>query len=583
MTETATTHVPNPSASVEQIQKGWHELTLRVSQLEAERAVLEHENKNLRQLLERVIEHRQKSHGELILLLTGLVSKLPINEVGVIIAKLMEHNKQVCEVLARLGNSKADDGLPQPQILVALDQVKRDLTAKLQPLADELLRLGVPLEASVLRSLATQPEEFFSPRVVRATRCFLKGQVPRERIVREFGEAALICFNDMTTDPKLNPRPKPDEIVLAFKTDFDLLLQQNPSLIPDKRDALLALHKQVQQSKAPGETTRLQKIAFAKLSFVLELLHFYENQNTEVPEALFAQRLPGIVEQIAVTGPNDPLDEKLMLEAESLLACVITSDHRLSTINNLGKGGGTARTLKFVLRLRADKVPDLDEVVPEFIKQVIPPQKAPPVETLTAVVKLIHPGLQKSVLRALMTTDRLRKEEAETLGRAIGAQLGVQGLEDPVRPQATLTPEMERQLAWDKVKELITRRVETSVIAAAVRDRLHTKYDSDEVKQSWLTLIEVEPISLIRIFCQIPYLPDGRTDSIARAVTESYVTRLTHEKYAAAYGKVVNSLRNMFKANPESPTLVNFMALVKWVDTDAAHKLSADIGMVAHV
>lgn len=583
MTETVTTHLANPTASVEQIQKGWHELTLRVSQLEAERSALQHENKNLRQLLERVIEHRQKSHGELILLLTGLVSKLPINEVGVIIAKLMEHNRQVGEALATLGNSKTNDGLPQPQILVALDQVKRELTAKLQPLTDELIRLGVPLEAAVLRSLATQPEEFFAPRMVRATRCFLKGQVPRERIVREFGEAALLFFNDLTTDPKLNPRPKPDEIVLAFKPDFESLFQQNPALIPDQRAALLALHKQIVQSKTATDSTRLQKIAFAKLSFVLELLHFYENQNTEVPEALFAQRLPGIVEQIAITGPNDPLDEKMMLEAESLLACILTADYRLSTINNLGKSGGTARTLKYVLRLRADKVPDFDEVVPEFIKHVIPPQKAPPVETLAAVVKLIHPGLQKSVLRSLMTTDRLRKEEAETLGRAIGAQLGVQGLEDPVRTQSALSPEIERQLAWDKVKELITRRVETGVIAAAVRDRLHTKYDSDEVKQSWLTLIEVEPISLIRIFCQIPYLPDGRTDSIARAVMESYVTRLTHEKYAAAYHKVVNSLRNMFKANPESPTLVNFMALVKWVDLDAANKLSNDIGMAAHV
>ncbi len=580
MTEPA--HVPNPAATVEEIQKGWHELTLRVSQLEAERAGLEHENKNLRQLLDRVIEHRQKSHGELILLLTGLVSKLQINEVGVIIAKLMEHNKQVGDALARLGNSKADDGLPQPQILLALDQVKRDLTAKLQPLVDELLRLEVPLEAALLRSLVDKPGEFFAPGVVRAIRCYLKGQVPRERILREFGEAALLFFNDLTTDPKINPRPKPDEIVLAFKTDFDQILQQNPSVIAGNRDALLALYQQVQQSKGATEPARLQKIAFAKLSFVLELLHYYENQGTEVPESIFAQRLPGIVEQIALNGPEDPLDEKMMLAAEGLLDCILNADHRLSTINNLGKSGGTARTLKFVLRLRAEKVPDLDEVVPELIKHLVLPQKAPTVEALTGVVKLIHPGLQKTVLRALMGTDRLRKEEAEKLGRAIGAQLGVQGLEDPVRSQAALSPEIERELAWDKVKDLIKRRVETSVIAAAVRDRLHAKYDSDEVKQSWLTLIEVEPISLIRIFCQIPYLPDGRTDSIARAVMESYVNRLTHEKYAAAYNKVVNSLRNMFKANPESPTLVNFMALVKWVDTEAASKLGNDIGMVAH-
>ena len=60
---------------------------------------------------------------------------------------------------------------------------------------------------------------------------------------------------------------------------------------------------------------------------------------------------------------------------------------------------------------------------------------------------------------------------------------------------------------------------------------------------------------------------------------ETYVTRLTHEKYAATYQKVMNSLKNMFKANAQSPTLLNFVALVKWVDAAAAQKLSADLGM----
>jgi len=60
---------------------------------------------------------------------------------------------------------------------------------------------------------------------------------------------------------------------------------------------------------------------------------------------------------------------------------------------------------------------------------------------------------------------------------------------------------------------------------------------------------------------------------------ESYVTRLTHEKYAATYHKVVNSLRNMFHAKPDSPTLLNFVALVKWAGPDAVNKLCADVGM----
>jgi hypothetical protein len=35
----------------------------------------------------------------------------------------------------------------------------------------------------------------------------------------------------------------------------------------------------------------------------------------------------------------------------------------------------------------------------------------------------------------------------------------------------------------------------------------------------------------------------------------------------------------MFRAKPDSPTLLNFTALVRWVDPHAANKLSADIGM----
>ena len=151
-----------------------------------------------------------------------------------------------------------------------------------------------------MRALVGDPELFFSPTVVRANRCYVKGQLPRERIVREFGAEALVFFNDLTTDPKLNPRPKAEEIVLAFKNDFDALFQQYPSLIPEKRQELLALHQRVQRSKASTEAARAQKSAFQKLSFLLELLHYYENQNTEAPEVPFAQRLPVLIEQLVV-------------------------------------------------------------------------------------------------------------------------------------------------------------------------------------------------------------------------------------------------------------------------------------------
>ena len=114
-----------------------------------------------------------------------------------------------------------------------------------------------------------------------------------------------------------------------------------------------------------------------------------------------------------------------------------------------------------------------------------------------------------------------------------------------------------------------------------IRDRLHAHYDADEIKESWLALTESDPMTLIRTVCQMPYLPDGRTDSIARPVLESYVSRLMHEKYAATYTKVMNSLKNVYKAKADSPTLLNFLALVKWVDAEAANRLGVDIGMYA--
>src|SRR5947207_13970923 len=128
---------------------------------------------------------------------------------------------------------------------------------------------------------------------------------------------------------------------------------------------------------------------------------------------------------------------------------------------------------------------------------------------------------------------------------------------------------------------MVSGRSESTAMRAIIRQRFNGRYDTDEIRQSWLTLIEAEPKTLIRVFCQIPYLADGKTDAIARSVIDTYVTRLTHEKYAATYNKVVNSLKNMFAAKPDSPTLLNFLALVRWVSPEAAQKLSADIGMLA--
>jgi hypothetical protein len=580
MTETATAAAPEVIPAVEDIQKSWHELTLRIAQLETERAAIEQENKSLRQLLERVIEHRQKSHNELVLILTGLVTKLPLNDVGGIVARLVEHNNSVSQTLASLVKGAADTTIDQPAVLKNLDQTKRELKAALKPAVDELIALDSPLERELLESLAAEPDRLFTQPVIRATRCFIKGQVPRERIVRQFGDAALMFFADLTTDPKLNPTPKPDEIVLAFRPDFEALFAQHQEFPPDKRGPLWALYQRVQLSKGNGPEARLQRNALQKLSFIIDLLHYYENQATEAPDVIFAQRLPALVEQLVVSGPSEPLDARLIVQAEALLGHIMNPDHRLMVINNIGKSGGAGRTLRFVLRFRQDKVPEVESVV-EFIKHLLPPglQQAPPAAPIVATLKLINPDTQLFIAKAMVTSDRLRRDDAEALAKQVAAGLELKGFEQSLKAQESVPVEIERKLAWDRVKDMISRRSDPAAVAAAMRERLHAKYDPDEIRQSWITLTESDPMSLIRIVCQLPYLPSGKTDPIARTVLETYVTRLLHEKYAATYQKVVNSLRNMFHAKPDSPTLLNFTALVRWVSPEASNRLQADIGM----
>lgn len=581
MAQTEPENGNRPTPSMEEIQQGWHKLASRVDQLEAERGALEQENKSLRTLLEKAIEHRQKSHGELVNLIAGLVSKLPINDVGVVVSRLVEHNAHVNEVCVALANGKIEGNVLQPAIIKVLEQTKRDLAAAVKPTVDELVRLGTPLETKMLQSLITQPDLFFSQEVIRANRCFIKGQVPRERIVREFGEPALACFNDLTTDAKLNPRPKPEEIVLGFKNEFEGLLQQDSVLPADKRKDLLDLHQKVQRSKASTAEAQAQRNTFLKLSFILDLLHYYNHQNTETPEGTFAQRLPAVIEQLVVTNDQDNLDEKLIKQAESLLAFVAGPDQRLMIVNNIGKGGRTGRTVKFVLTLRLEKVPELDGVIATFVKHLIPNQKAPPVKSLAAILRLVKPEWQRLVVKAVATTTRIRKDEAEALGLAIGREMGLAGIEaDLTKPEVAVTPEMEQQVAWENIKARLTQRASPNDIATAIRDRLHAKYDADEVKQSWLALTAAEPMALVRIFCLLPYLPDGQTDPMAQAIMESYVSRLTHEKYTETYAKVVHALRNLFKVKPDSPALVNFISLVKWVNAEAAAKLSQDIGLL---
>jgi hypothetical protein len=187
--------------------------------------------------------------------------------------------------------------------------------------------------------------------------------------------------------------------------------------------------------------------------------------------------------------------------------------------------------------------------------------------------------MQKAVLKSLAHYDKLRRENALELVGAVAAALEITGIVETIKAQDAVSPEVERQMAWNKVRDLLSRRADPGTVAAAIRDRLHAKYDAEEIRQSWVMLTEVDPLSLIKVFSHLPYLPDGRTDPIARTILDTYVSRLTHEKYAATYNKVATSLKNVYRAKPDSPALVNFLALVKWVSPEAAARLAHDVGM----
>ena len=577
MTQTA--NGAHPPATLESIQQEWNDYTQRVQQLETENDLLLSENKTLRSMLERSIEHRKKSHTELVNLIATLVSKLQINDVGVIVSRLVEHNNQLSEVCTALVNGKNEDNLLQPAILKALEKTRNDLKAAIQPLVDELIRLEAPLEPEMLQSLVKQPDNFFSPPVVRANRGFVKGQIPRERIVKELGEESLVYFKDLTTDPKFNPRPRPEEISLGFRGDFEELLTQNLGVPPEKVAALRVLYQRVRQSRTTSEQARAQKIAFMKLSFNLELLHYYNNQSTETPEVIFAQRLPPLIEQLVLGGNSEVLDENLIKQSEALLAHITNWDHRQAVVNNIGKSGGLLKTLRFVLAFRMEKLPPTNQPAFEFIKHLISPDYVPTPESLAGLFKLIKPDRQQALVQTIVAYDRLKKSDAETLGKQVAAILG---LPEPEISKTTLaTSGREQQAVWENIRELISSRAAPAEITAAIRNRLHAKYDDEEVKQSWLTLTESDTMSLIRVFCLLPYLPDGQTDPIARAVLETYVSRLMHEKYAATYAKVVGALRNLFKVKADSPALLNFVSLVKWVDPVASERIARDVGLPA--
>jgi hypothetical protein len=565
---------PPAAPTLEEIQRDWPGVRLRLQETEAECRVLTQENKALRGLLEKVVEHRKKSHSELVTLITTLATKMPINDVGVIVSRLVEHGTGVNEVCSAIISGRNEENLLQPAILRALDKTKRELNAAIKPLVEELIRLEAPLDPGLLLGLIAQPETFFTPASQRASRGYVKGQAPREQIVRDFGEEALVFFKDVTTDAVHNPRPRSDEVMLAFRSDFEELMRQPGPLAEGKRAGLLALHRRIRQSRE----VRAQKEAFLKLSFVLELLHYYENQNTETPDVIFAQRLPPLVEQLVVTGEHDPLDEPHLQAAEALLAHIVNADHRQAVLNNCGKAGGVSRTARFVLTFRATVFSDYHPVTLDFVRLLLGAQKQPAAEPIAAVLRFLKPEAQAVLVRALLNTDRLGRAEAEGLARELIRRLGLPGLPDKAEGGP---PGKTAANPWEAVQEMIAQRAPPNEITDAVRKRLHAKYDPDEVKQSWLALSEPDPMAFVRVFSLLPYLPDGQTDPLARAVLEAYASRLTHEKYAATYASVVGALRKLYKVRADSPALVNFLALIRWVDPAGAERIARDVGMAA--
>jgi hypothetical protein len=575
MTQTA--NGAHPLVTLEEMQTGWPDFIQRMQQLENEKNLLTEENKALRSLLERAIEHRKKSHTELVNLLTTLVSKIQINDAGVLVSRLVEHNNQLAEVCSALIKGKNDENILQPAILKALEKTRTDLKTAIQPLVDELIRLDAPLDAGMLRSLVGQPENFFSPAVARANRGFVKGQIPRERVVKELGEESLVYFKDLTTDPRFNPHPKVEEINLGFRSDFEELISQNSGLSPDKQAALRLLHSRIKQSRALTDQARAQKLAFTKLCFILELLHYYENQSTESPEVVFAQRLPPLVEQLVLGGNQNVLDENLIKQAEALLQHIVSWDHRQAVVNNVGKSGGLLKTLRFVLAFRMEKLPPTNQPALEFIKHLISPDLVPTPAALAGLFQLIKPDRQQALVQTIVAYDRLKKSDAENLAKQVAALLGLP--EPETGSKAVFATADREQAVWENIKDLIATHSAPADITAAIRNRLHAKYDDEEVKLSWLTLTGSDTMSLIRVFCLLPYLPDGQTDPIARAVLQTYVSRLMHEKYAATYAKVIQALRNLFKVKADSPALLNFISLVRWVDAEAADRISRDVGI----
>ncbi len=200
---------PGPVPSVEEIQKAWRELTLKVGQLDAELTAAQQDNKVLRSLMERMIEHRQRSHSELI-----THSHRPRRQIAP--QRPRRHRlaagraqragrrgfRQPCQGENR-GRSAAarhpegageNQARPRHRLEGPPPGNWRGSTRHSRPASSS--------RSSSSRTPFSRPPSSAPPAVTsRATS-------PRERVVKEFGEEALVFFKDLTTDVEIQSAPQ---------------------------------------------------------------------------------------------------------------------------------------------------------------------------------------------------------------------------------------------------------------------------------------------------------------------------------------------------------------------------------------
>ena len=66
--------------------------------------------------------------------------------------------------------------------------------------------------------------------------------------------------------------------------------------------------------------------------------------------------------------------------------------------------------------------------------------------------------MQIVIVRAILSTDRLRREDAEALGKAVAKELGLQDIITRFNAKSSLSPEQERKDGLGDIEDLITSR-----------------------------------------------------------------------------------------------------------------------------